>query len=70
METIEFNIEGDYIELNKLLKASGVCSTGGEAKMLIEIGEVRVNDEVEQRKRRKINSGDVVSLFDYNITVY
>lgn len=69
MQTIEFNIEGDYIELNKLLKASGVCSTGGEAKMLIEIGEVRVNGVVERRKRRKINRGDVISLFDYNITV-
>lgn len=64
MELIEFEIEGEFIELFKLLKASGVCSTGGEAKMLIEDGEVSVNGEAENRKRRKVRSGDEVEIFD------
>ena len=69
MQTIEFEIEGDYIELFKLLKASGVCSTGGEAKILIDDGAVKVNGEIETRKRKKIVSEDMVTLFDFEITV-
>ncbi|HDR90847.1 MAG TPA: RNA-binding S4 domain-containing protein [candidate division Zixibacteria bacterium] len=69
MQTIDFEIEGDYIELFKLLKASGVCSTGGEAKMLIDEGEVMVNGETETRKGKKIIPEDRVTLFDVEITV-
>jgi ribosome-associated protein len=69
MESIEFEIEGEFIELFKLLKASGVCSTGGEAKMHIEDGEVRVNGEIETRKRRKVHSGDDVEIFDTHLNV-
>lgn len=69
MQTIEFEIEGDYIELFKLLKASGVCSTGGEAKILIDDGAVKVNGEIETRKRKKIVPEDRVTLFDFEITV-
>ncbi len=69
MQTIEFEIDGDYIELFKLLKASGVCSTGGEAKILIDDGAVKVNGEIETRKRKKIVSEDRVTLFDFEIRV-
>lgn len=69
MQTIEFEIEGDYIELFKLLKASGVCSTGGEAKILIDDGAVKVNGELETRKRKKIVAEDRVTLFDFEIKV-
>ncbi|MGC9314067.1 MAG: RNA-binding S4 domain-containing protein [bacterium] len=69
MQTIEFEIEGDYIELFKLLKASGVCSTGGEAKILIDDGAVKVNGELETRKRKKIVVEDRVTLFDFEIKV-
>jgi len=69
MQTIEFEIEGDYIELFKLLKASGVCSTGGEAKILIDDGAVKVNGEIETRKRKKIVPEDRVTLFDFEIRV-
>lgn len=55
-----FKITHEYIELNKLLKATGVCSTGGQAKLAIEDGQVFVNGEVETRKRRKLKNGMIV----------
>ena len=59
MEEI-FKISDDYIELNKLLKVTGLCSTGGETKIVIEDGLVTVDGEIELRKRRKIRDGMVV----------
>ena len=47
METFEFS--GDYIELNKLLKASGLCESGGRAKIEIGNGLVSVDGTVEYR---------------------
>ncbi|MBW2648210.1 MAG: RNA-binding S4 domain-containing protein [Deltaproteobacteria bacterium] len=58
METFEFS--GDYIELNKLLKAYGLCGTGGMAKTVIENGLVSVDGTVEYRKRCKIRTGQSV----------
>jgi ribosome-associated protein len=55
-----FVITDEYIELNKLLKASGVCDTGGQAKMIVEDGLVTVDGETETRKRRKIKDGMIV----------
>ena len=52
------------VELYKILKFEGVVSSGGEAKTVIENGLVRVNGEVETRKRKKIVSGDIVEFAD------
>lgn len=60
MET--FEISGDYIELTKLLKATGLCATGGMAKIVVEQGSVRVDGQVEYRKRRKIRNGQKVEF--------
>ena len=57
-----FDLSGDYIELNKLLKASGLCGSGGEANAAISGLMVRVNGEPEVRKRRKLRKGDVVEF--------
>jgi len=65
----EFIIKGEYIELIKLLKASGACGTGGHAKMMVEEGEVNVNGEVESRKRRKLVAGDLVEVDGQEITI-
>jgi len=65
----EFAISGEYIELNKLLKASGLCDTGGQAKIIIEDESVTVNGEIETRKRRKISSGMVVKYNTQSIMV-
>ncbi len=57
------------IELAKLLKYEGLVATGGEAKLLITEGHVRLNGEVETRKGKKINAGDVVSLGNESIKI-
>lgn len=63
MEVFKLKTDEEYIELNNLLKALGWVSTGGEAKIRIDQGEVTVNGEVETRKRKKMRAGDLV-LFE------
>ena len=58
----EFKIEGDYIELIQLLKATGVASTGGHAKFIVDDGIVIRNGEVETRKRAKLIVGDTIEI--------
>lgn len=65
-ETIEFEITKDYIELNKLLKLLGLCETGGQAKLAVENGLVKVDNETEARRGRKIRPGMKI---EYNGTV-
>ena len=62
VETIAFTLRTDIIDLLQLLKATGLCATGGEAKWVVEEERVRVNGEVEFRKRRKLKAGDTVEL--------
>jgi len=69
MNKEDFTIKGDFIELVKLIKVVGLTGTGGEAKMLIENGEVLVNDEVELRKRRKLKTGDKVVIADLTVNL-
>ncbi len=59
-----FKIEGDYIELIKLLKATHITISGAEAKQLVDSGSVRRNGEVESRKRAKITKGEVIVVND------
>jgi ribosome-associated protein len=53
-------IRDSYIELYKILKRENMAASGGEAKYMISEGMVRVNGEVETRKRRKTVAGDLV----------
>lgn len=62
MEEITFTIDGPYIELLGLLKATGIAQTGGHAKLIVEDGEIVRNGEVETRKRAKIIAGDVIEV--------
>ena len=64
-----FTISSEYIELIKLLKATGLCGTGGQAKMLVEDRLVLVDNEIETRKRRKIKDGMIVKYDIHNIKV-
>jgi ribosome-associated protein len=50
------------VELYKILKFEGLLSSGGEAKAAIDSGLVKVNGEVETRKRRQINAGDIIEI--------
>ena len=57
------------MKLDQFLKWSNVVSTGGEAKMFIKSGKVTVNGEIEKRRGRKLNTGDVVK-FSNNEIIY
>jgi len=65
----EVTISSEPIELYKLLKFESMVASGGEAKHVIDAGLVRVNGQVETRKRKKIVSGDIVEFDDEKIRV-
>jgi ribosome-associated protein len=65
----EFQITGEYIELDKLLKAARLCGTGGEARIVINEGLVTVDGETETRLRRKIRPGMIVDFDGQILTV-
>lgn len=69
MEKLAFQLTQDYIELMKLLKLLGLVETGGHAKMVIEEGLVKYNNETEYRKRKKLFKGDVVLFNDHEINI-
>jgi len=66
----EFELEGrEFIELNNLLKITGMCESGGRAKLVIADGQVKVDDRVELRKRCKIRTGQVVEFEGVSVKV-
>jgi ribosome-associated protein len=50
----------EYIKLDQFLKLAGIVETGGEAKHLIQSGQVLVNGTIETRRGRKLYHGDIV----------
>ncbi|MBE6856719.1 MAG: RNA-binding S4 domain-containing protein [Ruminococcus sp.] len=69
MADSRISITTEFIKLDALLKFSGLAETGGEAKILIQNGEVLVNGEVCTMRGKKIRSGDKVSVFGDEVTV-
>ena len=65
----QFILKGEYIELIALLKATGIASSGGQAKLMVEDGLVKVNSEQESRKRRKVRKGDQVEVNGISLTI-
>lgn len=63
------HIKTEYIKLQDLLKFAAAVSTGGEAKILIQEGDVTVNGEVCTMRGKKIRPGDDVALRDEHYTV-
>jgi ribosome-associated protein len=59
---IEFKLEGDFIPMIQLLKATNLVDTGGEAQIVVAEGEVKCNGEVDYRKRLKVRKGDVIEF--------
>ncbi|MGB0596506.1 MAG: RNA-binding S4 domain-containing protein [Rubripirellula sp.] len=57
------------IRLDDFLKHEGIVGTGGEAKVRIQSGEVRVNGDVEVRRRKQLTVGDVVEVLGHTLTV-
>lgn len=52
----------DSLRLDHFVKLKAMSGTGGQAKVMIQNGEVKVNGEIETRRRRKLNVGDVVEV--------
>jgi len=69
MQELEFTLTREFVELDNLLKLTGVCDSGGAGKMLVAAGAVSVDGKVELRKTCKIRAGQVVSLGDVRISV-
>lgn len=70
MQTLDFELDGEYVELNQLLKLIGLVDSGGAGKALVASGAVRVDGAVELRKTCKIRNGQVVALDDIEIHVH
>ncbi|WP_315389209.1 RNA-binding S4 domain-containing protein [uncultured Stenotrophomonas sp.] len=69
MQTLEFELDRDYVELKQLLKLADLVTSGGEAKTVIGDGQVTVDGEVELRKACKIRAGQQVQFGDTVINV-
>jgi ribosome-associated protein len=69
MPIIEFELEGDYVELNMLLKLCGLCDSGGAGKKLVASGAVSVDRQIELRKTCKVHAGQTVRIGDTEIHV-
>jgi len=60
--TTTFAVRGEYIQLDQLLKATGLCESGGAAHAAIAEGRVRVDAAVDTRKRAKLRPGQRVTI--------
>ena len=69
MELIDFELRGEHITLDALLKATGVSPSGGAAKALVAAGGVQVDGRDELRKTCKIRAGQVVAVAGSRIKV-
>jgi len=69
MSSQTFELEGEYVELNQLLKLAGIAASGGEGKHLVAEGLVTVDGVVELRKTCKIRAGQVVAIDGETIRV-
>ncbi|WP_069658973.1 RNA-binding S4 domain-containing protein [Arcticibacter eurypsychrophilus] len=66
---IEFELEGEFIPMIQLLKATHLVVTGGEAQIVVFEGKVKYNGVVDYRKRLKVKRGDIVEFNGNKILV-
>ena len=64
---MQLEVRGDYIQLDQLLKTTGLCHSGGYAHSEIDAGKVCVDGVVETRKRAKLRPGQTVSYGEQTI---
>lgn len=69
MQKLSFELAGEFVELNQLLKLVGLCDSGGAGKNMVASGAVSVDGKKELRKTAKIRAGQTVSVGDVRITV-
>lgn len=67
IQAIEFAVQGEYVELNQLLKLVGLADSGGAGKAIVARGEVYVDGKIETRKTCKLRPGQLVSLGNVRI---
>ncbi|MEE1885436.1 RNA-binding S4 domain-containing protein [Pedobacter flavus] len=66
---IQFKLEGEFIPMIALLKATGLVQSGGEAQTLVEDGLVKYNGQVDYRKRLKVRKGDIIEFMSHKIEI-
>ncbi|MBX9671531.1 MAG: RNA-binding S4 domain-containing protein [Candidatus Obscuribacterales bacterium] len=59
----------EKIRLDQFLKLKNITQSGGEAKHVIQNGEVKVNGETETRRGRKLHPGDLIEVFGHRLSV-
>lgn len=69
MQPLEFTLNGEFVELNQLLKLVGLCDSGGAGKQIVASGDVSVDGRQELRKTAKIRAGQIVRLGEVEIRV-
>jgi len=69
MQTIEFHLDKDYVELCNLLKLVGLADSGGRGKTMVAEGLVKVDGKPESRKTAKIRIGQKVECQDTKILI-
>jgi len=62
MQSIDFELRGEFITLDHLLKATGLADSGGRAKQMVAAGQVQVDGRDESRKTCKLRAGQIVSV--------
>lgn len=66
---LNFTLEGEFIPLIQLLKATNLVQSGGEAQVVVSNGLVKYNGEVDYRKRLKVKRGDIIEFNGTQIKV-
>jgi ribosome-associated protein len=69
MQKVSFELHGEFVELNQLLKLVGLCDSGGAGKMMVADGAVKVDGKQELRKTAKIRAGQRVTVGDVTISI-
>lgn len=62
MQKVSFELNGEFVELNQLLKLVGLCDSGGAGKQIVASGVVKVDGQQELRKTAKIRAGQKVTV--------
>lgn len=65
----EIKLDTDYIKLDQFLKFCGIAQTGGQAKMMIADGLVKVNGEVSRQRGKKIRKSDKIKVDEEHLFI-
>ncbi len=70
MNIIDFELRGDFIPLDALLKATGIAESGGRAKSMVSDGAVEIDGQQELRKTCKVRAGQEVAVSGVCVRVH